>query len=113
MALPLTAFTRSLRTTAPEKSRLILRSSSLWADTSAMGGSSSDSLTAAPSLEVEVRGERALQRVHRLGVDAPLVRVGDKFLKPELGRAVVVFVGVLAEQHDRALIAVTLVGRLL
>ena len=37
MALPLTALTKSLRTTAPGKSRLILRSSSLCTGTASTG----------------------------------------------------------------------------
>ena len=72
--------------------------------------SSVSSLIAA-SLEVEVRGEGALERVHRLGVDAPLVGVGDALFEAELDRAVVVVVGVLVEQQLGALVAVALVGR--
>src|ERR1700730_6305280 len=76
MALPLTAFTRSFRTTTPGKRRLIFRSSSLCGGAESTGMSDSTdasrltsltSLMAASSLEVEVRGERAFQRIHRLG----------------------------------------------
>src|SRR5580692_490163 len=106
MALPLIALTKSLRTTTPGKSRLILRSTSLCTGVASTGVlvvkgaswlTSLTSLMVAPSLEVEVRGERALQRVHRLGIDPPVVRVRNPLFEPELGRPVVVVVGVLAE----------------
>ena len=55
--------------------------------------------------------EGALERVHRLLVDAPLVRVGDALFEAELDRTVVVVVGVLAEQQLDALVTVPLLGR--
>src|SRR3954452_7711683 len=89
MALPLTALTRSLRTTTPAKCWLIFLSSAvcsgvpLVASSSARAiersswdtGRSLYSVISVPS-EVEVRDKGALERVHRLGVDPPLVGVG-------------------------------------
>src|SRR3954465_12901824 len=78
MALPLTALTRSLRTTTPGNKKLILESRLLCCGALASAASFSISLISAPfTSEVEVRCERTLQRVDRLGVDAPLVGVGD------------------------------------
>src|SRR5699024_2182378 len=60
-------------------------------------------------LEIEVRCERALEQVLSPLVDAPLGGVGYLLFEPELDRAVVELVGVLAEEHPCTLVAVALV----
>src|SRR3954467_7519079 len=112
MALPLTALTKSLRTTSPAKCWLIFLSSAVcsgnWSAVSSVATPSgkSSSITRrsvssviSAALEVEVRCEGALERVHRLLVDAPLVRIGDAFFEAQLDSTVVVVVGVLVEQQ--------------
>src|SRR5664279_78268 len=74
MALPLTALTRSLRTTTPGNRRLILKSRSLGCGTLGSAVAFSVSLISSSlPLEVEVRRERTLQGVDRLGEDPRLV----------------------------------------
>src|SRR3954447_20682936 len=110
IALPLTALTRSLRTTTPAKCSLIFLSravcSGVWSvvfSAATPSGESSSMIRRSASsvisvaLEVEVRREGALERAHGLLIDAPLVRVGDAFFEAKLDSTVVVVVGVLVE----------------
>src|SRR5215470_16405466 len=72
MALPLTALTRSLRTTTPEKSRLILKSRSPWG---VLVSKPSFSIALIPGpfpSEIKVGRKRPLQGVAHLAVGLPL-----------------------------------------